>query len=60
MNSSCHTSTPPKHEDEVCSFNNDLTIFDSSSSNEDESSSDPKDYMGYTKDITKIEEITKD
>jgi hypothetical protein len=43
MDSSCHTGTPPKHEDEVCSSDDGLVMFDSSSSDEDESSSDLDD-----------------
>jgi hypothetical protein len=36
MGRSGHTGTPPKHEDEVCSSNDDLTMFDASSSDEEE------------------------
>jgi hypothetical protein len=32
MDSSRHTDTPPNHEDEVCSSDDDLTMFGSSSS----------------------------
>jgi hypothetical protein len=34
MDSSRNTDTPPKNEDEVCSSDDDLTMFDSSSSDE--------------------------
>jgi hypothetical protein len=44
-----HTGTAPKHEDEVCSSDDDLTMFDSPSSDkeEDDESSDPDDYCHH-------------
>jgi hypothetical protein len=36
MDSTHHTGTPPKHENEVCSSDDDLTMFDSSSSDTDD------------------------
>jgi hypothetical protein len=36
MDSSCHTGTPSKHEDEVCSSDDDLAMFDPSSSDPDD------------------------
>jgi hypothetical protein len=43
MDSSGHTGTPHKYEDEVCRSHDDLTMFDSLSSDEeeDDESSDP-------------------
>jgi hypothetical protein len=47
-------STPPKHEDEVCGSNDDLTMFDSSYINEeeDESSSNPDDCCHHIKNVS--------
>jgi hypothetical protein len=54
MDSSGHTGTPPKYEDEVCSTNDDLTMFNSSSSDEeeDDESSDPDDYCHHIEKVS--------
>jgi hypothetical protein len=52
MDNSRHTSSPPKHKDEVCSSDNDLAMFDSSSSDEDESSSKLNDYCHHIEKVS--------
>jgi hypothetical protein len=59
MDSSRHTGTPLKHEDEVCSSDDDHAMFDSSSFNEDESSSDLDDcYHHIEKESTNVQMIS--
>jgi hypothetical protein len=54
MESSGHIDTPPKHEDEVCNSDDDLIIFDLSSSDEenDDKSSDLNDYCHHIKKMS--------
>jgi hypothetical protein len=52
MDSSHHTGTPPKDEYEVCNSDDDLTMFDSSSYDEDESSFDPDDCCHHIEKVS--------
>jgi hypothetical protein len=54
MDSSHHIGTPPRHEDEVCNSDDDLTMFDLSSSDEEEnkSSFDPDDYCHHIEKLS--------
>jgi hypothetical protein len=54
MESSGHIDTPPKHEDEVCNFDDDLIIFDLSYSDEenDDKSSDLNDCCHHIKKMS--------